>query len=212
MVKLSCTVNVQYGVFCFNEAWLNSVNEQFNSHCKLGLKAPELIHFKLYTKTGLKIRVGNSLIGFSSNLLVKKSKSLPSLCSHERFAHSCSFVKRDMTNCSRRSLKKSNWVKSNMSDSLMGIKRGKEVKNCLKRQKIRFFPSESLVFESISLKSWANHSCCSFFMSDLSELLKVFLLSWATWANRSRSAVALMLRAMRAICSRLLFCHERPKQ
>ena len=97
MVKLSCTVNVQYGVFCFNEAWLNSVNEQFNSHCKLGLKAPELIHFKLHTKTGLKIRVGNSLIGFSSNLLVKKSESLPSLCSHERFAHSCSFVKSVMS-------------------------------------------------------------------------------------------------------------------
>ena len=72
----------------------------------------------------------------------------------------------------------------------------------------QFFVCESLVFESDLLESWVNHSYHSFVMSNLltplfcpeqiahgcssvksnvSNLLIVFLLSWATWANCSPS-------------------------
>ena len=68
-----------------------------------------------------------SLVFFKrkSESLVEKSKSLPSLSCHEwpeQIYHVCS-------------LKKSDWAKSVGSDSLLGIKRGKTVKNCKKSMK-----------------------------------------------------------------------------
>ena len=134
------------------------------------------------------VRVGNLLIGFSSdslvfceqksNSLVKKSESLLSLFCHKRWeqiVHSFSFVKSDgsysltvallsramRVNSSHRSLKKSNWAKRDGSNLLLGIKRGNIVKNCQKLNKkiyIIFFWSKLLVFESDLLESQTNHS------------------------------------------------------
>ena len=87
-----------------------------------------------------------SLVFFKrkSESLVEKSKSLPSLSCHEwpeQIYHVCS-------------LKKSDWAKSVGSDSLLGIKRGKTVKNCKKSMKnISFF-----VQNRSGAKSGANHS------------------------------------------------------
>ena len=121
----------------------------------------------------------------------EKSKSLPPLFGHElqeQIAHDCPFVKsnkRSRANYSCCSLKKSDWAKSNGRDSLLGIKRGKAVKNCQKIQKIWIISSKLLVVERDLLESPANHSCYSFLQRDESDSLTVALLSWATWADSS---------------------------
>ena len=87
-------------------------------------------------------------------------------------------------NCSRCSLKKSNWTKSKGSYSLLGIKREKMWKN----YKICFFRANRLFFESVR----ANHSYRSFLKSDRSDLL----------------TFALFKRETRAICSPSLLFKE----
>ena len=69
--------------------------------------------------------------------------------------------------------------KSNGSNSLKGIKKGKSVKNCQKHnENYEYFPANRLFFESerakvwFSLKKWANPSCHSLLKSDL--LLSLF--------------------------------------
>ena len=71
---------------------------------------------------------------------------------------------------------------SNGSESLLGIKRGKQWKTVKNIRKVWICPSKSLVFKSNSLESRANHSGHSVY------------------------------RATRAICSWLLFCNERPER
>ena len=65
-------------------------------------------------------------------------------------------------------LKRSNCAKCDLGDSLLGIKRGKTVKNIWK---IRIFWANRSFFASPSLESWANNSHCSFLKSDESNLL-----------------------------------------
>ena len=84
-------------------------------------------------------------------------------------------------NRSSRTLKKSKWAKSDVSDSLSGIKK---VENCQKHTKNTNFVSESLVFLTDLLDSRADHSHRSFLKS---ESLATALLYRATWANCSRS-------------------------
>ena len=131
-------------------------------------------------------RVGNTLMGFLSDLLVfcerksdvfvKKRGSLPSLFCHERpnqIAHG-------------RFKKKSKWAKSDGRDSLLGIKRWKTVKNI---QKYEFF-SASLVFGSNSLESQANHSHSSFLKSAESDLLTLlFCKERCEWIAHGHSFV-----------------------
>ena len=76
------------------------------------------------------------------------------------FAYGRSFVKSHRSNsltvtifkkatggiCSRRSLKKSDWAKSDGSDLLLGIKRGESCEKLLEHMKNTVFYSESLVF------------------------------------------------------------------
>ena len=54
--------------------------------------------------------------------------------------------------------------------SLLGVKREKQWKTVKIIQKIRFFSSKSLVFESNSLKALANHSCRSFLIDLIWEI------------------------------------------
>ena len=75
-----------------------------------------------------------------------------------------------------RSLKKSQWAKSEGSDSILGIKRGKSVKNI---QKIQIFWANSSFFASDSLESWTNQSHCSFLRSKLLTVALQFELFWA---------------------------------
>ena len=77
-------------------------------------------------------------------------------------------------NCSRRSLKKSDGAKSNGSDSLLGIKKIKTVKNCQKNcENNKYFRANNSFFESergklwFSLKKRENHSRHSMLKSDL---------------------------------------------
>ena len=86
-------------------------------------------------------------------------------------------------NCSRRSLKRSNWAKSDGSNSLWAKKGENQWKTVKHIPKFWIFFSQSLIFESNLLESWANRSCCSFLQSNS---LTITLLLWATWANRSR--------------------------
>ena len=142
-----------------------------------------------------------------SKTLVKKRKSLLSLFCHkrqERIPHGRSFVKSDRSdlltvsllsrptraNRSRCSIKKSNGI-----DLLLGIKRGKAVKNCQKHKNKNFFERIARFWERfawimskslISLfflerREWLSHSR-SFVMNGLSELLTVALLLRATRA------------------------------
>ena len=100
---------------------------------------------------------------WKSDSLVKKSESLPLLFCHEQregIAYGSSFVKSHRSNsltvtifkkatggiCSRRSLKKSDWAKSDGSDLLLGIKRGESCEKLLEHMKNTVFYSESLVF------------------------------------------------------------------
>ena len=128
-----------------------------------------------------KARVGNTLIGFSSDSLifceqksdslVKKSEWLPSLFCHERpetIAHGCSFVKSNGSESLKTLSEKEPMIGG--SDLLLGIKRGKFVKNI---QKYEFFKrfARSLqaicsFFASDSLESQANHSHRSFLKSN----------------------------------------------
>ena len=122
-------------------------------------------HPKIESGLGIRSMVfwANCLL-FVSDSLMKKSKSLLLLFCHEwreRIAHSHSFVMSD-------------WAKSNGSDSLLGIKRGKNVKkNDKNRWKIRFFQANRLFFKSDLLESRANHSLVK---SNESNLLTVALL------------------------------------
>ena len=72
----------------------------------------------------------------NSDLLFSKSESLP-LCS----------------------LKKSDGVKSDRSDSLLGLKVGKAVKNCQKHDENNEISIESLVFESQRARERFAHGC-----------------------------------------------------
>ena len=116
-------------------------------------------HFKV-NKLSLVTRVWSSLITFfqlftrflsdshisceqKSNLLAKKTESLPSLFCHTRpdwIAHGHSFVKRDgsgamWANRSCHSLIKSNWAKRDVSDLLWGIKKWKKQWKTVKNYK-----------------------------------------------------------------------------
>ena len=111
----------------------------------------------------------------NSDLLFSKSESLP-LCS----------------------LKKSDGVKSDGSDSLLGLKVGKAVKNCQKHDENNEISIESLVFESqrakvrFTLKKRANHTRYSLLKSDSLSSLN---------CNKRRERFAHGQRATRAIRS-----------
>ena len=106
-----------------------------------------------------------------SDSLVKKSEWLPSLFCHERpetIAHGCSFVKSNGSESLKTLSEKEPMIGG--SDLLLGIKRGKFVKNI---QKYEFFKrfARSLqaicsFFASDSLESQANHSHRSFLKSN----------------------------------------------
>ena len=78
-------------------------------------------------------------------------------------------------NRSRRFKKKSDWAKSEGSDSLMGIQQ------CKSSEKLSKTYAKIWIFW-VNCFFFANHSCCSFLQRDL---LTVALLSWATWVNCS---------------------------
>ena len=86
--------------------------------------------------------------------------------------------------------KKSEWAKSDGSDSLLGLKRGKTVKNIRKirifEQIARFLRVNCSNHKRINLK-FAICSRRSFVKSDISESLTVALLYRAMWVNRSWS-------------------------
>ena len=99
-------------------------------------------HILLYWQvalTFLKTRLGIHSLVFWEN----RSQSLFCKGQQEQFAHSRSFLKNERANCSGRSLKKSDWVKIDVSDSLFccvsfsvilnkGEKQWKTVKNIIK--------------------------------------------------------------------------------
>ena len=169
------------------------------------------------TPQWVRIRVGNSLIGFlsdsmvfcepKSNLHVKMSKLLLLLFFHERpewITHCRSFVKSNGSKWLTVALLfRSTWVirsRSLFKKERLSKERREQfflwletIKNI---QKIRFL---SNYFAQIAC-FWAIRSgcfcherpdriaySCSFVRSNLSDLLMVALLSWATWVNRSRS-------------------------
>ena len=107
------------------------------------------------------VRVGNSLIGFSSESLVfseRKSDMSESLTV-------ALLLWAKGANRSICSLKKSKWAKRDMGDSLSAIKSGKTVKNI---QKYEFFEWIAR-FACDSLESRANHSHRSFLKSNKSD-------------------------------------------
>ena len=83
----------------------------------------------------------------------------------EQITHRRTIVKNDRSNLLTvtttvnrycHSIKKSNWAKSDGSDSLLSIKRGETVKNCQKHLKNTFFRANRSFFESDFPESQAN--------------------------------------------------------
>ena len=116
------------------------------------------------------------------NWLSKMSESLLSLFCHERpeqIAHCCSFVKSDRSESLKSLFKKCEWEKSDGRDFLLGIKKGKTVKNLWK---IRIFQAIDSFLQAIC----SNHSY-NFFKEQISHSHS---LKWAILSERAKSHFA----------------------
>ena len=112
---------------------------------------------------------------FRANRLFFVSKR--AICSWKRVIHSQPLFCK--ANCSCRSLKKSKGAKSDWR------KRGKAVKNTWKIYLKNW--ANWLFFESDSLESQANHSCCSLKKSDKEQIAHGRSLKWAILSKRVKS-------------------------
>ena len=100
----------------------------------------------------------------------------------DQFAHGCSFVKRDESELLPLLSKKQRLSKEHWEQLSLGHKKGKSRE---KPSQIGFLSSETLIYDSDSLESRANHSCLSFLHSNESNLLMVTLLQRASGAIRT---------------------------
>ena len=161
----------------------------------LGLWTHSLSRFWQRTRsqaTPLQKNWGNTLIGFLSESIVFCERESDSLMEKSE-SLKVAFLSRAMkANRSRCSLKKSNWAKRNMSDSLLGINKWKSSEKLSKTyENYEFFGKNRSFLKAIhSNLEWITHVALL-----QSHLLMVPLLSWATWANRSRSVFCLERRA-----------------